>query len=214
MIAATGIRYSGLEHVINKSIEQEIDPLREGELDRLDQLVRDNRIDEALAGVNEFLATDSASERALLLQQELRWRKNDRAGFAETTEKLCAHRLAKGEIEAALKDYETMVDASGSLLSPEIWYKLCQALDAQHEHERALGEYQELALTHPDHRLSLMALMNGAKLALYKLQRPQQAVKLYEAAASSPVPHMELEPTINSGLREARATQALGAHAG
>ena len=37
-----------------------------------------------------------------------------------------------------------------------------------------------------------------------KVKRPDQAVMLYQAASASPVPHMDLDSTIQFGLTAAR----------
>jgi len=53
-----------------------------------------------------------------------------------------------------------------------------------------------------------MARLAAARICLKRLNRPQEALKLYEAVASSPIPHLDLEPNIQSGVREARAALA------
>jgi hypothetical protein len=63
----------------------------------------------------------------------------------------------------------------------------------------------------------LLALINSARICLTKLCRPQDALALYEAAASSPVPHLDFDQTIEKGKREATealSTAAVGAAAG
>jgi hypothetical protein len=90
----------------------------------------------------------------------------------------------------------------------ELWFKLCQAMEKSQEWERALGEYQELAEAYPKERQSLIALMNGARVAMGRLQRPQQALNLYQAASESKLPHLDLEPSIEAGVNAARAALA------
>jgi membrane associated rhomboid family serine protease len=205
MGAATAIRYSGLEHSINASIEQQIDPHQEAELDNVDDLINENELDQALMQLECYLAAHPSSERALLSQQDIFWRKSDLGGYAQAMQKLCALHLSQRNFERAQKDYQELVETGGGLLGAETWLKFCQALEEQQEYERALGEYQELAEAYPKERQSLMALMAGARLAMNKLQRPQQALNLYQAAAESSVPHLDLDDSIEMGRKNAQA---------
>jgi membrane associated rhomboid family serine protease len=205
MLAATAIHYSGVEHVINKAIEQEIDPSHNAELDQVHDLVCQNRLDDALTELERYTAANPVSERALLMLQEIQWRKRDIPAYAQTMQKLCALHLSQHDFAHALKDYEDLVQSGGGLLSTEVWFKLCQALEEQQEYERALGEYQELAEAYPKDRQCLMALLAAARLAMNKVHRPQHALNLYQAVADSNLPHMDLDPSIEAGIREARA---------
>ena len=50
----------------------------------------------------------------------------------------------------------------------------------------------------------LLAQLCAARICLKRLNRPQDALRFYEAAAASAVPHLDLELDIQSGIREAR----------
>jgi hypothetical protein len=50
--------------------------------------------------------------------------------------------------------------------------------------------------------------MAGAKLAMYKVKRPQQALNFYQAVENSNVPHLDLDPSIEIGMKEARLAMA------
>jgi membrane associated rhomboid family serine protease len=214
MVAAVGIRYSGLEHVINRGIEAEIDPTHEADLDYVHELITENKLSDALMQLERFTLLNSESERALLLQQEIQWRKNDIPEYAEATQRLCEFHLAHNATEQALKDYEDLVRTSGMLPASDLWMKICQALEGRQEYERALGEYQEIAQAYPRDRQSLMALMAGARIAMTKLNRPQQALNIYLEVAASTVPHMDLDSSIQPGIREARAALGMSAKTG
>lgn len=209
MLAALGIQRSGLEHIINKAIEAEIDPDHDAELDQIQELIGQNRLDDALAELERYCVGNPDSERALLLQQEIHWRTQDIAAYAKDMQRLCALHLSVHDTAAALKDYEELVQGGGGLLPVETWLKLCHALEEQQEYERALGEYQELAEAHPKDRQGLTALMSAARLAMYKVERPQQALNIYEAVAESPVPHLDLESSLQTGIKNARAAIVL-----
>jgi len=45
----------------------------------------------------------------------------------------------------------------------------------------------------------------AARVAINKLRRPQQAILLYQAAADSSLPHLDLDSSIQMGMKNARA---------
>jgi hypothetical protein len=69
----------------------------------------------------------------------------------------------------------------------------------------ALSEYQKLIAAYPSERQSVMAQIAAGKLCLKKLGRPQDALKFFEAASASSVPHLDLDINIDAGIREAKA---------
>ena len=200
---ALGIHSSGLEHAINRNIEDELDPAHDTELDGIQQQIQTGNADQALIELDSYDARYGAGERSLKLRQELYWRTQNLVGHAATLEKLCALHLGQQDLPQALEDYQLIVN-SGGLPSSVVWMKLCQALEERQEYERALGEYQELAQAYPQDRSSLMALLSAARIAMNKVKRPDQALMLYQAASASPIPHMDLDSTIQSGMGAAR----------
>jgi hypothetical protein len=103
------------------------------------------------------------------------------------------------------------VRAGATRLPENAWFKLCQAFEQRQEYDRALFEYQEFASTHPQGRQGLMALLAAARLAANKLHRPQLALELYQTLVDSPVPHLDLEPSIEMGMSDARIALARSA---
>ena len=71
--------------------------------------------------------------------------------------------------------------------------------------ERALIEYEKLAAVYPAERQGLMAQLGAARILLKRLDRPHDALRLYEAASASAVPHLDCERDIQSGIKEAEA---------
>jgi len=55
-----------------------------------------------------------------------------------------------------------------------------------------------------------VATLAAGRLALKNLNRPQDALRFYKAAESSPVPHLDWEANIKAGI--AASQQALGPH--
>lgn len=205
MAAAMLIYSSGLEHAISRRIDLEVDPERHGDLDDIQALIRENRTVEALDQLREFLAARPDSARALTMIQELYRQDRRLAEFGEVTKQLCAVHLAQHNHTAALKDYRDLVESGAGLPTPETWLKLCLSLEEHQEFERAAGEYMELAEAYPEDRHSLLALMSAARLAMSKLNRPQQALTIFEAVASSKLPHLDLDASIQAGIRNAQA---------
>jgi hypothetical protein len=101
-------------------------------------------------------------------------------------------------------------------MPPAPWLEICRAAEQRQDFERAAKEYESLATTYPKERQSLQAQLGAAKVYLNKLNRPMDALRMYEAAASSPVPHLDWEQNIEAGIRETKAAMtpaAAGARA-
>ena len=67
-----------------------------------------------------------------------------------------------------------------------------------------------LIQAYPKERQALMAQMAAARICLKRLNRPEDALKFYNTADASPVPHLDLEPAIQAGRKEALAAQRGG----
>lgn len=81
---------------------------------------------------------------------------------------------------------------------------MCKGAEEKQDFERALSEYRQLAATYPVERQALTAQLSAARLCLKRLNRPQDALALYQAAAASPIPHLDWEQHIQSGIKEAK----------
>jgi len=108
------------------------------------------------------------------------------------------------EYETAWQDYEDFLNAGGERIPPDVWLDLCRVPEQQQDFERAVNEYEKLAATYPSERQSLLAQLCAARICLKRLNRPLDALRFYEAAAASAVPHLDLEQDIQSGIRKAR----------
>ncbi len=49
-----------------------------------------------------------------------------------------------------------------------------------------------------------MAQLGAARICLRRLSRPLDALRLYEGASASAVPHLDLDLDIRSGIRKAK----------
>ena len=91
-------------------------------------------------------------------------------------------------------------------MPPDVWLGLCRVPEERQDFDRALSEYEKLAGAYPSERQSLLAQLCAARICLKRIGRPLDALRLFEAASNSTVPHLDLERDIESGLREARET--------
>jgi membrane associated rhomboid family serine protease len=206
VLAAFAIHWSGLEHTINQKIEAELDPNNDAQLDRVHELMCRGSLDDALIELEQHRATNAASERALLLCQEIHWRKNQIPAYIEATQQLCVFHLTLHADEQAIKDYEELVRVGAPQLPDDAQFRLCQAFEQRQEYERALTQYQEFASAHAKSRQGLMAQLAAARVAANKLQRTQLALDLYQALLASPVPHLDLEASVQSAMGDLRIT--------
>jgi membrane associated rhomboid family serine protease len=223
-LAALAISATGLEHKASKSIEAKIDKdvlKNDPAIDQAGDLLEKGQFDEAVAILKNYLATKPDSLDACVLLQQVYWRKSDLPAYRETSARLCALHLKAREPELALQDYEDFLNTGGDKMPAATWIDLCRALENQQNFDRALSEYQKLMAAYPSEKQSLLAQIGAAKACL-KLSRPQDALKYYELAKTSPIPHLDWEQTIEAGIRTAKAALApgqpslppkLGAHA-
>ena len=207
-IAALALRYSGLEHKANQAIEKEVSWENDPEIVQASEMLGNEQFDQALPILKGYLATHPNSIDACSLLREVHWRKSDMPLYLAYTERLCSMHLATREPEAAWQDYEEFLQHGGDKLPAKIWLELCRVPEEQGSLERAVEEYEKLAKAYPADRLSLSARMAAARILLKRLQRPQDALKLYELVGKSTVPHLDLDPDIESGISASRAAMA------
>jgi membrane associated rhomboid family serine protease len=203
-IAAVALRCSGLEHKMNKAIEEKVTWTPGLEIGHAGDLMEHGKFDEAAATLNNYLTTKPDSVEAWNLLRAVHWRKSEIPAYREITIKLCELYLKAREYETAWRDYEEFLVVGGEKMPPAIWLDLCRLPEEQQDFERAVSEYKKLAASYPSERQSLLAQLSAARMCLKRLNRPQDALTFYEAAAVSAVPHLDLELDIQSGIREAR----------
>ncbi len=207
-LAALAIRYSGLEHKANAAIEDKITWKSDPEISQATDLIAENQPDAAIDVLKNLLAAKPESLDAWLLLQQTYWNKQDLPAYHETTAKLCAMHLKAREPDQAWQDYEHFLNSGGGNMPAATWFDLCRVLENQKNFERALSEYEKLAAAYPSDRQSLMAQMGAGRICAKQLNRPQDALKFYQAASASAVPHLDWEQTIEAGIREAKAAVA------
>jgi len=212
-LAACAVRYSGLERKMNQAIEEQVSWQADPEIVQASDMVHDGQLDEALPILKEYLAKKPDSVDACSLLREIHFRKTDIPLYLAYTVRLCGLHLASRQPQAAWQDYEEFLQQGGDNLPAQTWLELCRVAEDEGSFDRALREYELLAAAYPTERQSLLARLAAARICLKRLNRPQDALKYYEEVAKSPIPHLDLEANIQTGVREARAALAVPAGA-
>ena len=212
-LVGVAIQYSGLEHKANQAIEEKIGWTNDPELEQASAMMEQGQLDEALQLLTNYVAVKPNSLDAWALLRQIHTRQGNTKALLEASVKTCSLHLKAHAIEAAFQDYAEFVDAGGGKMPASTWLELCKGAEELQEFDRAFTEYQELAKAYPTERQALTAQLSAARLCLKKLNRPQDALALYQAAAKSPIPHLDWEQLIQSGIKEAKAAMSAGSAA-
>jgi membrane associated rhomboid family serine protease len=207
---ALGLRYSGLEHRADQAIEQKVTWTADAGYVQVCEQMEQGNLDQALASLNTYLASNANSVEGYTLLHQLLWRKNDVPGYRNAVVKLCQLLIQANDIGAALQNYEEFTNSGGELFPASPWLALCRAFEGQGNLDRALSEYERLAAAYPAERQSILALLAAARLCLKRLNRPSDALRLYKAASASSVPHLDSEASIQAGIKEAEQALTVG----
>ncbi len=209
-VVALGIKVSGLEHKMDTAIESEVTLASDPEISQASDLFSRNQYDDAISVLKNYLVGRPDSLEAWMLLQQALWRKGNVAEFLTAAVKCCELHVKARHLDAALETYDEFLNAGGqrNQVPAATWLELCRAAENQGAYDRALAEYEQLAAACPAERQGLLAQLAAAKLCTKRLGRPQEALKLYEAAARSTMPHLDMEPAIDAGIREAKAALA------
>jgi membrane associated rhomboid family serine protease len=205
---AVALQRSGLEHKANKSIEAKISWTADSEIGEASDLIENGKLDQASLLLKEYLATKPDSLGAWSLLRTVYWRKNEIPACREAARKVCELNMRAGMREAAWQDYEEFLNLGGENMAPSTWLELCRVAEERRDYKRALSEYQKLAAVCPSEREGFMAQFGAARILLTRLDRADEALRLYQAASASTVPHLDLEREIESGLCEAHTAVA------
>lgn len=208
------LKATGIEHKLDEAVESKVSLSADKQLLEMGETLESN-VSEALPKLQEYAKAHPDSIDGHLLLQQAYWRQNEIPAYQETVLKLCRLHLKTQDTDAALQDYEDFLKSGGKEMPAALWLDLARATETKGDFERALREYGKLAAAYPTARQSLIAQINAARVCMAKLTRPQEALNLYEAAAKSPVPHLDFDQTIEKGKREAMQalSQAAGVHA-
>lgn len=198
------LRVTGLEHKANQAVEQKTTWTSAPEIMQASDLLEQGQNGQAADLLGQFVAANPESVDAYNLLQQALWRKGDVPGFQQVMMRLCALHLKLREPELAWQCFDEFMNSGGKSLPVGAWFDLCRYAEQQGWWERAASEYEKLAACYPTERQALNAQMGAARICLKQLNRPAEALKFYQAAAASPIPHLDWEQTIEAGIREAK----------
>ncbi len=207
-LAGLAIQHSGLEHKANKAIEEKLEWKTDWQIEQASGMIEHGQLADALMLLKEYVAEKPGSLDAWNMMRQIHTRQNNTQGYLEATVKTCALHLKAREVEAAFQDYAEFVDSGGEKMPADVWLELGKGAEQIQEFDRSLAEYEQLAQSYPTERQSLTAQLNAARLCLKHLHRPQDALAIYKAAAASPIPHLDWEPMIQAGIKEATAASS------
>ena len=211
-VAAIAIQYSGLERTANKALDDKVEWNNDAELEQASSMMDHGQLADAIALLTSYVAAKPNSLDAWNMLRQIHTRQNDTKSYLDATVKICSLHLRAHEVEPAFQLYAEFIDSGGSKMPVGTWLDLCKGAEELQEFDRALAEYQALAAAYPAERQSLTAQLSAARLCLKRLNRPQDALALYQAAATSPIPHLDWDQHIQTGIKEAR--NALAGSAG
>src|SRR5277367_170210 len=183
-LAAVAIQHSGLEQKANQAIEEKVAWTADAEIEKANDMLEHGQLEEAIALLTTYVSKQPSSLDAWNLLRQIYFRQNNTKAYLDASVKTCSLRLKAHEVEAAFQDYAEYIDAGGVKMPAATWLELCKGAEEKLEFERAFAEYQQLAAAYPMDRQALTAQLSAARLCLKKLNRPQDALALYQAAAA------------------------------
>jgi membrane associated rhomboid family serine protease len=207
-VAGVAIQHSGIEQKANQAIEEKIAWTNDAELEAASSAMEHGQLPEAIAILTDYVAVKPNSLDAWSLMRQIHNRQNDTKQYLDATVKTCSLHLKAHEVEAAFQDYAEFIDAGGTKMPSATWLELCKGAEEMQEFDRALAEYEQLAQAYPTDRQALTAQLSAARICLKRLNRPEDAIALYKAAAASPVPHLDWDHHIQVGMKEAKAAMS------
>jgi len=204
--AAVGyiIRISGLEQMAEKGIQEKISWVSHPLLAEATEFQEKGQRDAAVAALQKYLQEQPDSIEAYRMLQEIYWRKNDQPAYKSAVQKLCVLLLNAKENEEALRIFDQCKNSGADNLPAAPWLELCRVLEDQQQLPRAVEEYAALAAAHPAEKQSLLAQIAAGRIYLKRLHDPASALRFYQAAAASGIPHLEWDAKIQAGIQDAQ----------
>lgn len=205
MAGAFVLNKTGLEHKASAAIDQKVGWSADPAVVQATESMEQGRLDEAVATLRQHVAAKPDALDAYDMLAKLCWRMNDRAGHQDAIVKVCQLHLKAHDKQAAWNAYEEFCNTGGEKLPASTWLDLCRYLEETEALDRAVSEYEKLAAAWPTEKQSLLALIAAGRLCLKRLNRPADALRLYQAAAKSPIPHLDWDTNIQNGVQQSTA---------
>jgi membrane associated rhomboid family serine protease len=200
-LGAYALRATGLEQSADRAIEARVSWTADPLIVRATDSLGENNPTGAIATLHQHLQEKPDSIDGWDLLFKAQERKKDLAGQKETLAMLCRLRVTAGDMEAAAADYEMYKNLGGDKLPRGVWLELCRYFEREQRWELAVDEYEKLAHAFPVERAAASALVSAGQICVAHLASPERAEKCFREAHLSPVPHYDLDPAIQEGLR-------------
>ena len=213
-LAAFGLKASGVEAKMNQAVEEQVTLKADPAIAQASELLDARQYDQAIQLLLEDVAKHPQSVDAYMLLQQAYNQKGDKENHKAMLAKCCELHLAQRVQEAAWQDYMDFLQAGGKTTElPAATALALTRLEENENPQQALTEYANLAKAHAKNRDGLLAQMAAARICM-KANQPQEALKWFEAAKSSPIPHLDWDHAIDAGIREAKSAMGLRTAAG
>ena len=203
-LIAVAVQKSGLEQMAEKGIQEKISWVSHPLLAEASEQIEKGELDPAAANLQKLLLEKPDSIDACRMLQRIYWQKSDLPAQRDALTKLLALEIKANDHEGAAQTFQDFRNAGGEKLPASLWLEFCRQLETQPDVSRAADEYLELAKAYPAEKQALLAQMAAGRIYLKRLNRPSDALRWYEAAQASPVPHSDWQPTLERGIAEAK----------
>jgi membrane associated rhomboid family serine protease len=201
-LIAFAVRKTGLEQMAEAGIQEKIAWVSHPLLVEAGEQMEKGQLDEAAANLQKMVKEKPDSIDAYRMLQKIHWQKSDIPSHLDALEKLMGLEIKANDHEGALQTCQDFRNAGGEKLPASLWLELCRQLETQTDVTKAVEEYQELAQKYPAEKQGLLAQMAAGRIYLKRLNRPADALRLYEAAQASSIPHADWQATIERGIAE------------
>ncbi len=203
-LIALAVQRTGLEQIAEKGIQDKISWVSHPLLAEAGEQMEKREFDLAAANLHKLLLEKPDSIDAYRMLQRIYWQKNDLPAQRDALTKLMGLEMKASDHEGALQTCQDFRNAGGEKLPASLWLEFCRQLETQPDISRAADEYLELVKAYPSEKQGLLAQMAAGRIYLKRLNRPEDALRLYEAAQTSPIPHADWQATIDRGIAEAQ----------
>jgi membrane associated rhomboid family serine protease len=203
-LIALVVQKSGLEKMAEEGIQEKISWVSHPLLAEASEQMEKGQLDQAAASLRKLVAEKPDSMDAYRMLQRIHWQKSDLPAHRDALAKLLALEIKANDHEGALQTCQDLRNAGGEKLPASLWLDFCRQLETQPDASRAADEYLELAKAYPADKQGLLAQMAAGRIYLKRLNRPADALRLYEAAQASAIPHADWQSTLDRGIAEAK----------
>lgn len=203
-LAALGLKHSGLEAKADAAIESKVSWSADPAIVQATEQMQRGQLNDAVTTLQGYLAVHPDSAEGHTLLHQIYWRKNDVPAYRDAVGKLIQIHLKANNHELAWQEYQDFKNSGGDKLPAATWLELGRSAEGQGNFEQAVDEYGRLATAFPNERPALLALLSAGRLSLKNLNRPADALRFYQAADKSPVPHLDWDANIRNGIEAAQ----------